>query len=94
MVLRFAGDFRKAEIVALLAYVCCRKQGGQMKVAELIAELRKADPESEVTMMIGNPNDTAYTDDVRCDVTDGIVEIVGWVASDNDAAFFPDEDTK
>ena len=61
-----------------------------MTVAVLIAELGKADPESEVTMSIGNPKDTAYTDDVWCEVTDGKAKVVGWVASDNDAAVVTD----
>lgn len=63
-----------------------------MLVKEMIEALQKADPEAEVTMSIGNPKDTAYTDDVSCEVTaEGkAVQVRGWVASDNEEAWFPD----
>lgn len=62
-----------------------------MKVKEMIAELQKADPEAGLTMSIGNPKDTAYTDDISVNVSaQGECSIVGWVSSDNEEAWFPD----
>lgn len=62
-----------------------------MKVKDAIAELMKADPEAELTVSIGDPKDTAYTDDVSLEVTAGgrAVQLRGWVASDNEEAFAP-----
>jgi hypothetical protein len=60
-----------------------------MTVAELIAELQKQNPEATVSMSIGDPKDTAYTDDVSVRATEDGVKIDGWVSSDNEEAFAP-----
>jgi len=60
-----------------------------MTVSELITELQKSDPNAQVTLNIGGPDDTAYTNDIT-GVEGG--EITGWVSSDNSEAFIPGMD--
>jgi len=58
-----------------------------MKVAELISELQKVDPNAEVILRIGGPKDTAYTNEIT-GVHGGTIS--GWAASDNEEAWIPD----
>jgi len=61
-----------------------------MTVLELIARLQKLDPNLEVRLSIGNPKDTAFTNDVTdVEVQGGSCTIEGWVASDNEEAWAP-----
>lgn len=63
-----------------------------MIVAHLIEELQKLDPDMKVTMSIGGPQDSAYTDHISVEVHDNECVIDGWAASDNPEAFFPSND--
>ena len=64
-----------------------------MTVAELVVELLKLDQTMRVSVSVGGPKDTAYTDDiVSVGETDGEVEIRGWAASDNENAYLPGAD--
>lgn len=67
-----------------------------MTVGELIKELQNLDPNAPVDVSIGNPKDSAYTNEVMVflrKVGEGVetphVEIHGWVSSDNEDAFAP-----
>ena len=54
------------------------------------------EPECPVRLSIGNPNDSAYTSDLRVIVVREAdnklshVRIEGWVASDDEDAYFPE----
>lgn len=64
-----------------------------MTVKELMAELKKANPDAIVKLSIGNPKDSAFTDEImRVTVNKASVEIDGWVASDNEEAYLPGYD--
>ena len=60
-------------------------------VADLLLALRVLDPKCRVTLAIANANDTAFTDDLELVFKEdtGAVQLRGWVASDNEAAFAP-----
>ncbi len=62
-----------------------------MKTAELIALLQNLPQDAEIELDIGNPKDSAWTDDVQEVKLDskGKVRISGWVASDNKNAHMP-----
>ncbi len=67
-----------------------------MTVKQLMDELAKMPPDAEVEIQIGDPNDTAYTNEVVHvgeqavnGAKNGRVEIRGWVSSDSDEAFSP-----
>ncbi len=63
-----------------------------MTVGELIAELQKADPGATVRLTVQNPKDSASTKDVSVEGPDGDREVTlsGWVASDDEDAWFPE----
>jgi hypothetical protein len=56
-----------------------------MTAAELIAKLQTLPPETVLELNIGDPNDSAYTDDFDLDGT----VLRGWVSSDNEDHFAP-----
>jgi hypothetical protein len=62
-----------------------------MTVKQLMADLAKMPPDAKVRLSIGNPEDTAWTDEVQqVDILPGgKVTVRGWVSSDNDGAFAP-----
>ena len=59
-----------------------------MLVKEMIELLQHAPPDAVVRLTISNPKDSAWTTDVA--VSDH-GKILGWVASDDQEAFFPGE---
>ena len=61
-----------------------------MKVHELIAALRAYPPQADVLLKIGDPQDTAFTNDVAVEpIVNGTVTLAGWVSSDNEDACAP-----
>lgn len=60
-----------------------------MTVEELIAELQKCNPAAKVSLSIGNPKDTAFTDEVSVRAGADEVVVDGWVSSDNEEACAP-----
>ena len=58
----------------------------RMTAAELIAALSLLPPETVISLDVGDPKDSAYTDEIlSCE--DGVIR--GWISSDNEAAFAP-----
>ncbi len=62
-----------------------------MTVRELIEQLSNLNLDAIVTVSVGDPKDTAFSDDLslRVDIEDSTVDIGGWVASDNENACAP-----
>ena len=57
-----------------------------MTKKELLAALAQYPDDHEIVVLIGDPKDTAFTNDVS---VDNVGRLVGWVATDNDRAFAP-----
>ena len=66
------------------------EQGESVTGRELAAELMK-NPDQEVELSIGNPKDTAYTNEIqKVELSEeGRLVVRGWVSSDNEGAFAP-----
>lgn len=61
-----------------------------MTVGELIEELSKMPKDAPVSVSVGDPKDTAFTDEVSVRQGDGGQVVVdGWVSSDNENACAP-----
>jgi len=67
-----------------------------MTVKQLMEKLTGLPPDAEVELQIGDPNDTAYTNEIVNvgeqlvnGAKNGRVEIRGWISSDNDEAWSP-----
>lgn len=60
-----------------------------MTAAELIAKLQKIDPNTKISIKIESPKDSAWTGYFLNTLKeDGVIR--GWVASDDEDAFFPE----
>ncbi len=62
-----------------------------MTVKELVEALQRVDQDAIVRLTVQNPKDSASTRDVSVGDPDGNREIIlsGWVASDDEDAWFP-----
>jgi hypothetical protein len=60
-----------------------------MTVAELIEELSRMPKDAPVRVSVGDPKDTAFTDDLSVRLSDGEVVVDGWVDSENENACAP-----
>lgn len=61
-----------------------------MTVKELIAQLAAMPQDADVHLMVRDPKDAAFTDEVETtELVEGRVIVNGWVASDNIFAYAP-----
>ena len=61
-----------------------------MLVHELIAKLQAMPQDKEVQLSIGDPEDTAYTNEIQeVREHEGYVSVSGWCSSDNEEACAP-----
>jgi hypothetical protein len=61
----------------------------RLTVEELVEMLEGMPPTAQVTLHIGNPKDSAFTDEIEVRQDGDKVEVYGWVASDNEEAYMP-----
>lgn len=61
-----------------------------MKVSELVAELMKLDQDLPVEILVWSAVDSAFTKaEIEVMTKEGCAQVGGWVASDDEDAYFP-----